>query len=398
MSKRSRSGFFPNRSVRFVSGNQINLLQNGDMYFPALEAAIHQAQQEIFMETYIFLDDQIGNRIAGALVAAAKRGVKVRLMVDAFGCNATPRKFFSMMETAGASIHFYRPKQGFFHFKRNRLRRLHRKLACVDGTVAFAGGINIQDDLDVPGITQPRFDYAVQIHGPLVEQVREQVAWLWELLDWTRQRNRPEKLLPTIVPVPAGKQRAALVIRDNLFHRRDIERAYLSAIGHARHEIIIANAYFVPGRRIRRALVEATRRGVKVILLLQGRVDHWLQHFATLALYGQLLGKGISIYEYQVANIHAKAAVIDLHWATVGSSNLDPFSLVLSREANVVVEDKAFATELQQSLYRAMEDQSAKVDPESWSRRNSFERVRDWLAYGVVRMLAAIASPRDRIY
>jgi cardiolipin synthase len=398
MSKSSRSGFFPNRSVRFVSGNQISLLQNGDMFFPALEAAIHHAQQEIFMEMYIFFDDEIGNRIASALEAAAKRGVKVRLMLDAFGSNATPRKFFSKMESAGASIHFYRPKQGLLHLKRNRLRRLHRKLVCVDGTIAFAGGINIQDDLDVPGITQPRFDYAVQIYGPLVEEVREQMAWLWQLLDWTRQQNRPEKLLSSIVPVPAGKQRAALVIRDNLFHRRDIERAYLSAIGHARHEIIIANAYFVPGRRIRRALIEASHRGVKVILLLQGRVDQWLQHFATLALYGQLLSEGISIYEYQVANIHAKAAVIDSHWATVGSSNLDPFSLVLSREANVVVEDKAFAAELRESLYRAMEKQSGKVDTESWNRRNSLEKIRDWMAYGIVRILAAIASPKDRIY
>jgi len=398
MSKRSRSGFFPNRSVRFVSGNHISLLQNGDMFFPALETAICQAQKEIFMETYIFLDDEIGNRIANALQKAAERGVEVRLMVDAFGSNGTRRKFFSSMESAGVSIHFYRPKQGLLHLKRHRLRRLHRKLACVDGTIAFAGGINIKHDLDVPGITQPRFDYAVQICGPLVEEIREQMEWLWRLLDWTRQQGRPGKLWSPVVPIPAGKQRAALVIRDNLFHRRDIERAYLSAIGHARHEIIIANAYFVPGRRIRRALVEASHRGVKVILLLQGRVDHWLQHYATLALYGQLLSEGIAIYEYQAANIHAKTAVIDSHWATVGSSNLDPFSLVLSREANVLVEDRGFAAELRESLYRAMEERSGKVDPRSWERRTSPEKIRDWMAYGVVRTLAAIASPRDRIY
>ncbi|MGA7181546.1 MAG: cardiolipin synthase ClsB [Thiobacillaceae bacterium] len=398
MSKRSRKGLFSHRSIRFLPGNQLRLLQNGDMFFPALESAIHGAQQEIFMEMYIFLDDVIGNRIGAALHAAAGRGVKVRLMVDAFGSNETPMNFFSKLEETGVSIHIYRPKRGLMHLKRHRLRRLHRKLACIDGTTAFAGGINIQDDLDVPGITQPRFDYAVQIHGPLVDVVREQMASLWRLLEWTRQQSRPEKLLPSIVPVPAGDQRAALVIRDNLFHRRDIERAYLSAIGQARHEIILANAYFIPGRRIRRALIEAARRGVVVILLLQGRVDYWLQHFATLALYGQLLNEGISIYEYQVANIHAKAAVIDSHWATVGSSNLDPFSLVLAREANVVVEDKAFAVELRDSLYRAMEKQSGKVDPKSWERRTSLQKIRDWTAYGIVRILAAIASPRDRIY
>jgi len=398
MSKRARQSFFPQRSIHFVAGNQLGLLQNGAMFFPALEEAINAAQQEIFLETYIFRNDRVGEGIAAALIAAARRGVGVRLMIDAFGSSATPANFFSRMEAVGVAIHFYRPKQGLLHIKRNRLRRLHRKLACVDGMTAFTGGINIQDDLDVPGITQPRFDYAVQINGLLVAEIREQMASLWHLLEWARKQSRPEKPLMSVAPVQAGRQRAALVIRDNLFHRRDIERAYLSAIGHARHEIIIANAYFVPGRRIRRALIEASRRGVNVVLLLQGRIDHWLQHFATLALYGQLLEEEVSIYEYQVANIHAKAAVVDGHWATVGSSNLDPFSLILAREANVVVEDKSFATELRASLNRAMTEQSRKVEAASWGRRTLLQKLRDWLAYGAVRGLAAVASPRDRIY
>ncbi|HYP68587.1 MAG TPA: phospholipase D-like domain-containing protein, partial [Thiobacillaceae bacterium] len=281
---------------------------------------------------------------------------------------------------------------------RHRLRRLHRKLACIDGTMAFVGGINIQDDLDVPGVTQPRFDHAVQIEGSLVLEVREQMARLWNLLEWSRQQSRPRVLAPPVVPVPAGRQRAALVIRDNLFHRRDIERIYLSAIGHAREEIIIANAYFLPGRRLRRALTEAARRGVSVTLLLQGRMEHFLQHHASHALYGQLLGAGVVIYQYQVANLHAKAAVVDGHWATVGSSNLEPFSLVLSREANVVVEDKAFAAELRASLRSAMTNQSIKTELKFWAGRNLLQRTRDWLAYGVVRLLATIASPRDKLY
>ena len=398
MSRRSRPGFFPHRSVRFVSGNRLSLLQNGAMYFPALEAAIDGAQQEIFLETYIFNEDVIGKRIAAALERAAARGVSVRLLADAFGSSATPARFFVKLESAGVAIHFYRPRRGLLHLKRNRLRRLHRKLVCMDGVIAFAGGINIQDDLNVWGITQPRFDYAVQLQGPLVAQVREAMADLWKLLEWIKQHGRPDELPAPPVPQEAGKQRAALVVRDNFIHRRHIERIYLSAIGHARHEIIIANAYFIPGRRIRRALIEASHRGVKVILLLQGRVDHWLQHFATLALYGQLLKEGIAIYEYQVANIHAKAAVMDEHWATVGSSNLDPFSLVLSREANIVVEDAAFTRELRSSLIAAMTEQSRKVEPAIWNRRSSLQKIRDWLAYGIVRALAAMASPRDRLY
>ncbi|MGO9446123.1 MAG: cardiolipin synthase ClsB [Thiobacillaceae bacterium] len=398
MSGRTPKDFFHRRSVHFVSGNQLTLLQNGSMFFPALASAIDAARREIFLETYIFRGDRIGGDIATALIAAARRGVRVHLMVDAFGSNSTSGDFFLVLQAAGVSVHFYRPKQGLLHVKRNRLRRLHRKLACIDGETAFAGGINIQDDLDVPGLTEPRFDFAVQVRGPLVEEIRGQMAWLWNLLEWTKRRSRSESSLMPVVRIPAGEQRAALVIRDNLFHRRDIERTYLSAIGHARQEIIIANAYFVPGRRIRRALVEASRRGVSVALLLQGRVDHWLQHFATLALYGQLLREGIAIYEYQVANIHAKAAVMDRHWATVGSSNLDPFSLVLSREANVVVNDKKFANELRDCLISAMELKSSKVEAKSWANRSALQKMRDWMAYAVVRVLAAIASPRDRIY
>jgi cardiolipin synthase len=398
MSRSSRRAFFPLKSLHFVSGNQLSLLQNGAMFFPALEAAIREAQQEVFLETYIFKNDVIGMRIAAALEQAARRGVKVRLLVDAFGSSATPAHFFRRMQAAGVALHLYRPRRGWLHLKRHRLRRLHRKLACIDGTMAFIGGVNIQDDMDVPGVTQPRFDHVVQIQGSLVLEVREQMARLWILLEWAKQQNRPHELAPPVVPVPAGRQRAALVIRDNLFHRRDIERIYLSAIGHAREEIIIANAYFLPGRRLRRALTEAACRGVKVTLLLQGRVEHRLQHHASHALYGQLLDAGVAIYQYQVANLHAKTAVIDGHWATVGSSNLDPFSLILSREANLVVEDKTFVAELRLSLQSAIAKQSTKTEPTFWSGRTALQKTRDWLAYGVVRILAAAASPRDRLY
>ncbi len=398
MSRTSPPAFFPLKPLHFVSANQLSLLQNGGMFFPALETAIRQAQQEIFLETYIFKNDVVGESIASALEDAAGRGVKVRLLVDAFGSNATPADFFRGMQAAGVALHLYRPKRGWLHLKRHRLRRLHRKLACIDGTVAFAGGINIQDDLDVPGITQPRFDHTVQIQGPLVLEVRKQMARLWNMLEWATEQSRPQELALPVVPVPFGRQRAALVIRDNLFHRRDIERIYLSAIGHAREEIIIANAYFLPGRRLRRALTEAARRGVAVTLLLQGRMEYFLEHHASHALYGQLLGAGVAIYQYQVANLHAKAAVIDGHWATVGSSNLDPFSLILSREANIVVEDKVFAGELRASLQSAMTHQSVKTELRFWAGRTLVQRTRDWLAYGVVRLLAAWASPRDRLY
>jgi cardiolipin synthase len=189
-----------------------------------------------------------------------------------------------------------------------------------------------------------------------------------------------------------GEQRAALARRDNLRHRHDIERAYLEAIASARGEVLIANAYFLPGRRFRRALVEARQRGARVVLLLQGRVEYVLQHYATRALYGSLLGAGVEIYEYQKSYLHAKVACVDNRWATVGSSNIDPFSLLLAREANVVVDHAGFADELRESLLRAIREDSIPVHGERWREEPLSDRALSWLAYGAVRWFMGVAG------
>ena len=152
-----------------------------------------------------------------------------------------------------------------------------------------------------------------------------------------------------------GTQVAKFTIRDNLRHRRDIERAYLAGVRTARREILIATAYFFPGVRFRRALISAAARGVKVTLLLQARVEYRLLHYASRALYGQLLTAGVAIQEYHRSFLHAKVAVVDSRWATVGSSNIDPYSFLMSREANVFVRDAAFAGELRVELLQMIE-------------------------------------------
>ena len=179
-------------------------------------------------------------------------------------------------------------------------------------------------------------------------------------------------------------------MRDNLSHRRDIEQEYLIAIGKAKFEVILANAYFVPGRRFRRALIDAAGRGVKIRLLLQGRQEYWLQHFATRALYGSLLAAGVEIHDYERSFLHAKVAVVDSHWATVGSSNIDPFSLLLAREANVFVDDTAFASELKAQLEAAITADSRRVLPAHWGRRSWWNRTLTWVAYGVARAMLGL--------
>ena len=377
----------------FRDGNRLTLLETGQTYFPALRAAILGALREVFLESYIFQDDPVGRDIAAALRAAALSGVQVRVLVDGFGSAGFVRSLMPELQAAGVEVLVYRRELKPFSLRRHRLRRLHRKLAVVDGRVAFVGGINIIDDFDPLAPDHPRHDYAVQVEGTLLNPILENVERLWRQVRWATLRRRPRPLGDLrATAAPVGGSRAAFVTRSNLRHRRDIEDAYLHAIHNARHDILIANAYFLPGRRFRQALVEAAERGVRVRLLLQGRTEYWLQHHATRALYPHLLASGVRLFEYQRSFLHAKVAVIDENWATVGSSNIDPFSLLLAREANVVVSDTTFADELRRRLDLAMAEGATELRAADWHRRPLLARAASWLAYSLVRLAIGMAG------
>lgn len=371
----------------FIAGNQITLLRSGAEYFPALEAAIDSASQEIYLETYIFQYDATGTRIAAALKRAAQRGVSVHLLIDGFGSLGLSETVIQEMLAAGVWVLIYRQEIFSFRFKRHRLRRMHRKLAVMDAGVAFVGGINIIDDCYEPDALSPRFDYAVRVAGPLLEKIHAAARHLWTLVAWVYFKKRWIDYSPVSANhLPTGHQRALFVIRDNLRNRRSIERCYLKSIASARKEIILANAYFLPGKRFRQALIRAAQRGVSVTLLLQGKSEYRLQHYAMHALYGHLLDAGIHICEYRQGYLHAKVAVIDSIWSTVGSSNIDPFSLLLAREANVISHDQKFAMELRSSLQQALQ-KSHPVLLYSWKTRSRVKRSLNWICYYFVRII-----------
>ena len=347
----------------YVAGNRLTLLKNGEQYFPALIAAIDAALREVFIETYLFADDEAGSQVAAALGRAAARGVEVHLLLDGFGARDFAPRLRGMLERAGVQVLVFRPKVSPLTLRRSRLRRMHRKVACIDASVAFIGGINVIDDYDTPGQVPPRYDYAVRIEGPLAARARREAARLWSNVAWESFGRRwPGFADPSRWRTPRGEAdvapargdcRAALVLRDSLRHRRDIEDAYLEQIGRAPIEVVIANAYFFPGRHFRRALRAAAARGVRVVLLLQGRVEYVLLHYASRALYRGLLKAGVEIHEYQRSFLHAKVAVFDSRVATVGSSNIDPFSFLMAKEVNVFVDNAAFAGALRASLGEA---------------------------------------------
>jgi cardiolipin synthase A/B len=407
----------------------LQLLQGGEAFFPALIKAFDGATGWIQLETYIFDFHGAGAQVADALVQAAARGVTVQVLVDGIGTAALPAEWQEKFAAAGVQWFRYSPlgvgwlgRFGLGLLVPNRWRRLHRKLCVVDQALVFCGGINVLDDFYDPNhgdLPAARFDFSVAASGPLALEAADAMALLWWRVQAgynARQRHLSaawEKFkaagyggrtttrqlaAPPAAPVPgqAGKPgaKAALILRDNLRNRSSIERAYRRAIGKARQEIIIANAYFLPGGKLRHALIRAAKRGVRVTLLLQGRYEYFMQYHAARPVYGALLAAGVEIHEYAPSFLHAKVAVVDGHWATVGSSNLDPLSLLLAREANVVVEDRAFAQELGRRLHEAMAHHGQRIDPAAYSRRPLLQRFKGWLAYAVMRLALVVTGQR----
>ncbi len=390
------------------NADELSLLQGSQEYFPALIADIEAAQTQIYFETYIFDTTASGQGVAQALMAAAERGVAVHLVVDGIGSRSLSLEWQNRLQTAGVQLRVFSPPGRWLLFVRQEWQRLHRKLCAIDGHIAYCGGINVLDDFHDPNhgaLDQPRLDFSVRVLGDLAVQIAATCHSLWQKL----QDNSSK---PAQAGQPLGlhskrdtlrnlgrnlgrnfgrnPKQSALVLRDNLRQRRSIERSYLRAIGRARQEVLIANAYFFPSRKLLKALRHAAGRGVQVRLLLQGRYEYFLQAHASIAFYAPLLRAGVQIYEYEASFLHAKVAVVDAAgrstWATVGSSNLDPLSLLLAREANVVSYQRDFAQQLQTRLQAALA-QGRRIHLADVSQRSWAQRLFDKLAYGLARSM-----------
>ena len=377
-------------STHLVDGHILTLLRNGEEYFPRLIAAIEVATRSVYLETYIYAADACGRLVSQALQRAAKRGVMVHLLLDGYGSADLPDRWVNDLRGAGVEVLWYRPEIARFKLRRHRLRRLHRKLALVDESIAFVSGINIINDVPGGRIVAPRLDYSVEVRGATAGHIRFVMRRLWTLVSWINFRRQRERVTLLAAHKNTEQHKVAFVLRDNLRHRHDIEHAYLKAIAGARREIIIANAYFLPGLRFRHALLNAARRGVRVVLLLQGQVEYHLQHFATRALYDELLRGGMEIYEYHASFMHAKVAVVDGYWATVGSSNIDPFSLWLAREANLVVRDAGFAESLRANLLQEIAHSARLISPSVWREHSIWTRLLMRISYAMIRFLTGV--------
>ena len=354
--------------------------------------AIASARHEVLIETFILFEDKVGAELEAALAVAAGRGAHIELTVDGYGSEKLSTAFTERMKSLGVVLRMFEPFPRLFGNRVNLLRRLHHKIVVVDQRIAFVGGINFAEDHLLSSGPKSKQDYAVQLEGPLVDDVRQLVLDLAHKtspkLTWLqRWRHAP-------VPRPMASQRPALALlasRDNHRHFDDIERLYRIAIRSARQRVVIANAYFFPGYRLLRELIQAARRGVRVQLILQGNPDMPPVRFITQTLYGRLARAGVEIHEYCARPIHAKVAVIDGHWATVGSSNLDPLSLAFNLEANVFVADPDFAGVLLQKLEGLIEHSCERLDTEALRNPSWWGLLLGFVAYHVSRHFPLLA-------
>jgi cardiolipin synthase A/B len=376
-----------NADSPLVLGNRLVLLQDGPETYRAMRAAMQAATDHINLETYIFEDDATGRAFADLLLERQAAGIQVNLIYDSVGCLNTPRAFFQRLIDAGVSVLEFNPVNPMAGdspaWRLNN--RDHRKLLVVDGHIAFIGGINISASYSSgPSIKlskKPKTttlgwrDTHLQIEGPVVRQFQELF-----LDTWSRQNGAPlpDRLYyPTLVHQGNDIVRAIGSTSDAPYSL--IYLTLLSAIGQAEQRVQLTIAYFVPDPQLIKALTDAAGRGVAVQLILPGHTDSWAVFHAGRTHYSQLLRSGIEIHERRGAIMHAKTAIIDGVWSTIGSTNLDWRSFLHNDEINATILGRDFAGQMEAMFAKDMAE-SSRIELEQWEHRSLWLRLQEWLA------------------
>lgn len=371
-------------------GNRIELLENGEQFYPAVHAAIDEAKSRVILESFIWFEDEVGKQLHAVLLRAAQRGVKIDVLLDGYGSPDLSDNFVNELTAAGVVFRYYDPRPRMMGMRTNVFRRMHRKIVVIDTDIAFVGGINYSDEHMSSYGPQAKQDYAIRIEGPVVQDILqfevENLPGNASVRRWWRRHHRAvENRKP-------GEAQALFVWRDNEEHRDDIERHYLKMLANARREVIIANAYFFPGYRLLHAMRNAARRGVKVKLIVQGEPDMPIVKVGARLLYNYLIKGGVDVYEYCRRPLHGKVALMDDHWATVGSSNLDPLSLSLNLEANLIIHDREFNQTLRENLNAIISKDCKLVDETMMPKRTWWNLGKSVVVFHFLRHFPALVG------
>lgn len=370
----------------YRSGHSIELLQSGESYFAACENVINNAKNYIHFQTYIVDNDETGRRFVSSLIRAAKRGVRVYFLLDAFGGSSFTKDLINKVESAGILFRLFSPgliTKGF-----QMSLRLHHKVLLVDGEIAIIGGMNVADRYHGTSSIKEWLDFAILIKGPECAHVLLILKRLWNKAFLSKKDKSRE-----VIHSPLYYSDVKLKVLQNNWYRNKIEilKSYRSAIKHSRERMLIFASYFLPGRNERKLLRNASRRGVEIIIVLAAESDAPVFKRATNFLYNFILRNNIKIYEYLPSNMHAKVATVDGNWSTIGSYNLNHLSDYGSIEMNVDILDSVFTEEFDRYLLDIIEKDCRQVLFEEYiARKTWLLKLTDWFSYQMIRFFLRI--------
>jgi cardiolipin synthase len=366
-------------------GNSARMLIDGPRAHEAMFAAMAAAKNSINLETYILEAGEVGERLAGVLEKKVGEGVRVNVLYDSVGSLGTPPEYFARLRQAGVHVCEFNPASDLQKVN----HRDHRKILVVDGRTAFTGGINIsasyrkssaitrrETDKDQKQKAKEGWrDTQVQAEGPVVAEFQRLFLDAWALQDCGAAG--PAAFFPPLAR--RGDMAMRAVSADPVDRETEMYAQLLSSIDHARSRVWLTIGYFVPDPATRKALEDAARRGVDVQLVVPGFSDFSAPVYAGRSSYAELLAAGVHIHEWREALIHAKTAVIDSRWSSIGSTNLDWRSFVHNYEADLIVLDPGFAREMERR-FRADVAAAVEIDPKAWNMRGMSEKLKEWLA------------------
>ncbi|RYH75864.1 phospholipase [Flavobacteriaceae bacterium 144Ye] len=353
----------------------VELVRSGEDYFIRLEKLIDMAEKEIHLQTYIFENDEIGNRIASCLKKAAERNVKVYILLDAYGSSSLTDNFIKDLRQSGVFFRFFSPLFSVNNFYLGR--RMHHKVIVADAKIAMIGGINIANKYHGIKNDEPWLDYAIKLDCPAAKDLQKLCC------DYFFKDGSSKKIKPVLHS--AGKTFVGIRQNDWLKNKTEVCDAYTNSINQAKNEIVIVSSYFLPGRRLTNAIISACKRKVKVTLILAGISDVPLIRNATSYLYSLFLKQNVLIYEWNNSVVHGKAAVVDDKWSTIGSFNLNDLSCYGSIEMNVEIHSQDFAKTLLKDFENVIKKCNQITITKLNSRISTLNKLKNWLAYQIVR-------------
>lgn len=370
----------------FTANNQVTLIRGGHAYFDTVLRMIGEARESIYIRIYLFAEDSTGQQVADALKRAAQRNVAVYLLADGYVSQGLSKHFMQQLRAAGVHFRYFEPlfKSRKFYFG----RRLHEKVIVTDHQYALVGGINIADRYnDINGIPA-WLDFALFAEGEIAGQLCTHCWQGWQSLTRKKTRNFCLNDASALSIPPQNRSTIRMRRNDWVKRRNEISLAYIEMLRNAEQEITILCSYFLPGKIIRRSMLQARKRGVRIRVIAAGRSDVMIAKYAERWLYNWLLRAGVELYEYQDTILHGKLAVCDDAWMTLGSYNINNISAYASIELNLDVRDPAFTQKTRKELDQIIRNNSIAILPDEFAQRTTLvKQLVRWLSYQLIRAL-----------